>query len=87
MLKEKEEIFGPRELSGELTISDFNEWALKYQVSTLHVESSNRHRMDYYRDKLSIIQDHEPISKKDLIIIASHEVRDSIMETFIKFLK
>ena len=84
MIKEHEQKYGPRELEGELEISDFNEWAKKYQVSTLYVESCNRHRMDYYRDKLSIIQDHEPITLKDTLIIASHEVRDSIMETILK---
>jgi len=84
MIKEREEKYGPRELSGELHISDFNEWAKKYQVSTLYVESCNRHRMDYYRDKLSIIQDHEPITLKDTLIIASHEVRDSIFQTILK---
>lgn len=84
MIKEHKEKFGPRELEGELTISDFNEWALKYQVSTLHVESCNRHRMDYYRDKLSIIQDHQPITLKDTLIIASHEVRDNIIQLILK---
>jgi hypothetical protein len=32
MINEHEQKFGPRELEGELEISDFNEWALKYQV-------------------------------------------------------
>jgi hypothetical protein len=77
---EYRETFGPRVLEGELTISDFNEWAQKYQVSTLHVESTDSHRMDYYRDKLSIIQDHEPITLKKMLIIASHEVRDNIID-------
>ena len=72
---EYRETFGPRVLEGELTISDFNEWAQKYQVSTLHTES-----IDYYRDKLSIIQDHKPITLKDTVIIASHGVRDNIIE-------
>ena len=77
---EYRETFGPRVLQGELTISDFNEWAQKYQVSTLHTESTGSYRMDYYRDKLSIIQDHKPITLKDTVIIASHEVRDNIIE-------
>jgi hypothetical protein len=77
---EYRETFGPRVLQGELTISDFNEWAQKYQVSTLHTESTGSYRMDYYRDKLSIIQDHEPITLKDTLIIASHEVRDNIID-------
>lgn len=77
---EYRETFGPRVLEGELTISDFNEWAQKYQVSTLHTESTGSYRMDYYRDKLSIIQDHKPITLKDTLIIASHEVRDNIIE-------
>ena len=81
---EYRETFGPRVLEGELTISDFNEWAQKYQVSTLHVESTDSHRMDYYRDKLSIIQDHEPITLKDTLIIASHEIRDGIVQTILK---
>lgn len=80
MLKEKEEKYGPRELEGELVISDFNEWAKKYQVSTLHVEPSNQYRMDYYRNKLSIIQDKEPITVKDMMIIASHEVRNEMIK-------
>lgn len=84
MIKEHVQKFGPRELEGELTISDFNEWAKKYQVSTLHVESCNRHRMDYYRDKLSIIQDHQPVTLKDTVIIASHEVRDNIIQLILK---
>lgn len=84
MIKEHVQKFGPRALEGELTISDFNEWAKKYQVSTLHVENTDHHRMDYYRDKLTIIQDHEPITLKDMVIIASHEVRDNIIKAFLK---
>jgi hypothetical protein len=79
MIKEHKQIYGPRKLEGELEISDFNEWAKKYQVSTLHIEPSNQHRMDYYRDKLSIIQDHEPITLKESVIIASHEVREGLI--------
>jgi hypothetical protein len=75
---EDKQIFGPRVLEGELTISNFNEWALKYQVSTLHVESNDHHRMDYYRDKLSIIQDHEPITLKKVLEIVSHKVEELI---------
>ena len=82
MMKEHKQKFGPRELEGELEISDFNEWALKYQVSTLYVETYTRDKMDY--DKLSIIQDHQPITLKNTLIIASHEVRDSILETILK---
>lgn len=77
---EYRETFGPRVLEGELTISDFNEWAQKYQVSTLHTESTGSYRMDYYRDNLSIIQNHKPITLKDTVIIASHGVRDNIIE-------
>ena len=84
MIKEHIQKFGPRELEGELTISDFNEWAKKYQVSTLHVEPTNHHRMDYYRDKLSIIQDFQPVTLKDTVIIASHEVRDNIIQLILK---
>jgi hypothetical protein len=79
MIKEHKQTYGSRELEGELTISDFNEWAKKYQVSTLHIEPSNKYRMDYYRDKLSIIQDHEPITLKESVIIASHEVREGLI--------
>ena len=75
---EDKQIFGPRVLEGELTISNFNEWALKYQVSTLHVESNDHHRMDYYRNKLSIIQDHEPITLKKVLEIVSHEAEELI---------
>jgi hypothetical protein len=84
MVKEHKETYGPRELSGELEISDFNEWAKKYQVSTLHVESSDKHRMDYYRDKLSIIQDHQQITLKEMVIIASHEVRNELINILLK---
>jgi hypothetical protein len=84
MIKEHKQIYGPRKLEGELEISDFNEWAKKYQVSTLHVEPSNQHRMDYYRDKLTIIQDKQPITLKDSVIIASHEVRDGLINILLK---
>lgn len=80
MLKEKEEKYGPRLLEGELVISDFNEWAKKYQVSTLHIEPSNQYRMDYYRDKLSIIQETEPVTVKGMVKNASHEVRNELIK-------
>lgn len=78
----KEEKYGPRELEGELEISDFNEWAKKYEVSTLHVESNIRYRMDYYRDKLSIVQEKKPETLKDKLIFVSHMLRDELIEKF-----